>query len=276
MVLKIDSRGGTVKKVQEYLGLTPVDGVFGKKTESAVKKWQKSKGIDADGIVGPKTLSLMFDGPKHVETKVNEGKPNVIFSLDSLKGHVPIGVLQELDEISPRFSITTPLRVAHFLSQCAHESSGFRSVFENLNYSPSGLKRVFSKYFPKTLNESYAHKPERIASRVYGDRMGNGPESSGEGYKYRGRGYIQLTGKSNYAKFSEFIGENVVSNPDLVATKYPLTSAAYFFDVNKIWAICDLGASEDVVKRVTKRVNGGTIGLPDRIKHFKEYYNLLT
>jgi putative chitinase len=114
-----------------------------------------------------------------------------------------------------------------------------------------------------------------IASRVYGNRMGNGDETTKEGYKFRGRGYIQLTGKSNYTKFTQFIGEDCVSNPDLVATKYPLASAAFFFDSNKLWSICDLGSSDDVVTKVTKRVNGGTIGLPDRIKHFKEFYNLL-
>ena len=105
--------------------------------------------------------------------------------------------------------------------------------------------------------------------------MGNGDESTKEGYKFRGRGYIQLTGKNNYSNFSKFIGEDCVSNPDLVATKYPLASAAYFFDSNGLWGICDKGFDDKVVAAVSKRVNGGTIGLPDRIKHFKEFYNLL-
>jgi putative chitinase len=114
-----------------------------------------------------------------------------------------------------------------------------------------------------------------IASRVYGGRMGNGDEASKEGYKFRGRGYIQLTGKSNYTNFTKFIGEDCIANPDLVATKYPLASAAFFFDSNKLWSICDKGADTATVTAVTKRVNGGTIGLPDRIKHFNEYYALL-
>jgi putative chitinase len=130
-------------------------------------------------------------------------------------------------------------------------------------------------YFPGNLNESYARQPEKIASRVYADRMGNGNEASKEGFKFRGRGYIQLTGKSNYTNFAKFIGEDTVGNPDLVATKYPLASAAFFFDSNKLWAICDKGADTATVTAVTKRVNGGTIGLPDRIKHFQEYYHLL-
>lgn len=273
MVLKRGSKGNDVKKIQQHLGLDPADGIFGKKTEDAVKAWQKNNGLTADGIVGPKTLALMFDsGPEEEPTAdiVETAVP-----IERLRGHIPLGVLQELSEIADRFSINNPLRVAHFLAQCGHESGGFRSVFENLNYSPSGLKRVFSKYFPGSLNESYAFKPERIASRVYGNRMGNGSEETGDGYRYRGRGYIQLTGKSNYRKFSEFIGEDVVSNPDLVATKYPLTSAAFFFDTNNIWAVCDRGASNQVVTAVTKRVNGGTNGLADRVKHFNEYYNAL-
>lgn len=271
MTLKIGSRGDDVKRIQERLGLSNADGIFGRATEAAVKKWQEENGLTADGIVGPKTMELLFKQPSVpiVEQKQTTG-------IWSLTGHVPKGVLQELEEIADKFSITTPLRVAHFLSQCAHESGGFKSVYENLNYSAAGLRRVFSKYFPGNLNESYAMKPQKIASRVYGNRLGNGDESTGEGYKYRGRGYIQLTGKSNYARFAKFIGEDVVSNPDLVATKYPLTSAAFFFNQNNIWRICDRGATDEVITAVTKAVNGGTNGLQDRIKHFKEYYALLT
>jgi putative chitinase len=135
---------------------------------------------------------------------------------------------------------------------------------------------IFGKYFPTlALAEQYARKPEKIASRVYGGRMGNGAEATGEGFKYRGRGYIQLTGKANYMAFDKFVPEDITSNPDLVATKFPLMSAAWFFDTNKLWGICDRGADDATVTAVTKRVNGGTIGLADRIKHFKEYYNLL-
>jgi putative chitinase len=169
----------------------------------------------------------------------------------------------------------TPERAAHFFGQVATETGNFAAFSENLNYSADGLKKIFGKYFPGDLANSYARNPEKIASRVYGARMGNGDESTGEGFKFRGRGYIQLTGKQNYTNFAKFIGEDTVSNPDLVATKYPLASAAFFFDSNKLWSICDKGADDATVTAVTKRVNGGTIGLPDRIKHFKEYYNLL-
>ena len=198
-----------------------------------------------------------------------------MFKLDALKGHVPDSVIAQIPDTAAKFNITNPLRLAHFLSQCGHESGGFKAVSENLNYSADGLKKIFPKYFPDNLSESYARKPEKIASRVYGGRMGNGPEATGEGFKFRGRGYIQLTGKSNYEKFTKFIGEDCIANPDLIATKYPLASAAFFFDSNGLWSICDKGADDAAVTAVTKRVNGGTIGLADRIKHFKEYYSIL-
>jgi putative chitinase len=195
--------------------------------------------------------------------------------LENLKGHIPDAVIAQIPDAAKKFNITNPLRLAHFLAQCGHESAGFKAIQENLNYSADGLKKIFPKYFPGNLAEGYAKNPEKIASKVYGSRMGNGDETTKEGFKFRGRGYIQLTGKDNYTKFAKFIGEDTVSNPDLVATKYPLASAAFFFDSNKLWAICDKGADDATVTAVTKRVNGGTIGLPDRIKHFKEYFSLL-
>jgi putative chitinase len=196
-------------------------------------------------------------------------------NIEKLKGHIPDAVIAQIPETAKKFNITNNLRLAHFLAQCGHESGGFKAVSENLNYSADGLKKIFGKYFPGNLNESYARQPEKIAARVYASRMGNGDETTKEGFKFRGRGYIQLTGKSNYTNFTKFIGEDCISNPDLVATKYPLASAAFFFDSNKLWSICDKGSDDATVTAVTKRVNGGTIGLPDRIKHFKEYYNLL-
>jgi putative chitinase len=201
--------------------------------------------------------------------------PPSSFKLEKLKGHVPDAVIAQIPDTAAKFNITNPLRLAHFLAQCGHESGGFKAVSENLNYSAKGLVGTFGKYFNSTTAAQYERKPEMIASRVYGGRMGNGDEASKEGYKFRGRGYIQLTGKSNYTNFAKFIGEDTIANPDLVATKYPLASAAFFFDSNKLWSICDKGADTATVTAVTKRVNGGTIGLDDRIKHFNEYYALL-
>lgn len=196
-------------------------------------------------------------------------------NLEKLKGVIPESVLKQIPDTAAKFNITTNLRLAHFLAQCAHESGGFKLVQENLNYSADGLKKTFPKYFSGLLAESYARKPELIASRVYGGRMGNGAEPTKEGYKFRGRGYIQLTGKENYTSFSKFINEDCVANPDLVATKYPLASAAFFFNKNNIWAVCDKGATSANVTEVTKRVNGGTHGLPDRLNYFTKYYNLI-
>ena len=277
MILKNGSKGDDVKKLQEKLGVEAI-GTFGPKTEAAVKAWQKANGLKDDGVVGDATWAKLFGKSAPTATVVKEdvvipsGGP---LNIEKLKGHIPDAVLAQIPDTAAKFNITNNLRLAHFLSQCGHESGGFKAVSENLNYSADGLKKIFGKYFPGNLNESYAKQPEKIASRVYGNRMGNGDEASKEGYKFRGRGYIQLTGKANYTKFTQFIGEDCVSNPDLVATKYPLASAAFFFDSNKLWAICDRGADDATVTSVTKRVNGGTLGLSDRIKHFKEYYNLL-
>jgi len=195
--------------------------------------------------------------------------------INKLKGHIPDAVLAQIPSVMEKFKIDTPLELAHFLAQCGHESGNFKAVSENLNYSADGLKKIFPKYFPGNLNESYARKPEAIASRVYASRMGNGNEASKEGFKFRGRGYIQLTGKENYAAFDKFVEDDILANPDLVATKYPLLSAAWFFSKNKLNEIASKGADDATVTAVTKRVNGGTIGLADRIKHFKEFYALL-
>ena len=194
--------------------------------------------------------------------------------INRLKGHVPDSVIAQIPEVIQKFGFDTPVKLAHFLAQCGHESGGFRLTSENLNYSAKGLLSVFKKYFP---NESkaklYERKAEKIANLVYGNRMGNGPEVSGDGYRYRGRGYIQLTGKNNYAEFDKVVSENILQYPDLVSTKYPLLSAAWFFHKNCLGRCKD--ATDASVVSVTKCVNGGTIGLADRQKHFKEYYNLL-
>ena len=196
--------------------------------------------------------------------------------LEKLKGHVPDAVIAQLPDTIAKFELNTPLRLAHFLAQAGHESGGFKAVNENLNYGAKGLLSIFKKYFPtEEKAKLYERKPEKIANLVYGSRMGNGAETSGEGYKFRGRGYIQLTGKDNYKAFDAVVTESIVDNPDLVATKYPLLSAAWFFHKSGLHKIADKGATDAVVTEVTKRVNGGTIGLADRIKHFKEYYALL-
>lgn len=167
----------------------------------------------------------------------------------------------------------SPERAAHFFAQTSHETGGYKLFTENLNYSAAGLQNTFGKYFPGLLEEQYARNPEKIANRVYGNRMGNGPESSGDGWKYRGRGALQLTGKSNYKAFSEYLkNPEIMDNPDLVSEQYAFESAMYFFDKNKLWAICDKGVTKETILALTKKINGGTNGLEDReIKTFKYY-----
>lgn len=277
MILKLGSKGEEVKKLQIKLGVDPV-GNFGPKTEEAVKKWQKLNGLTPDGIVGDMTWKKLFSESITPKTILTEPVPTNVsgLKLEKLIGHIPQHVLNQIPSVVEKFGINTPLRLSHFLAQCGHESGGFKIVNENLNYSTKGLMTTFKKYFPnKILAEQYQRKPEAIASKVYGNRMGNGPESTKEGYKFRGRGYIQLTGKENYIAFGNSINEDLTKNPDKVATDYPLLSAAWFFTKNGLHKLSDLGSNDDVVEKITRRVNGGTNGLEDRIKHFNEYYSLL-
>jgi putative chitinase len=278
MLLKKGDNNENVKLMQQKLGIEPAVTNFGPKTEAAVKAWQAAHGLDADGIVGDKTWAMiMAEGqsvPAPIETPIPQSTGGL--KLEKLKGHIPDAVIAMIPAVAQKFQIDSALRLAHFLAQCGHESGGFRLTKENLNYSAKGLNGIFKKYFP-TLESAlpYERKPEKIANKVYGGRMGNGPESTGDGAKFCGRGYIQLTGKDNYTAFGKSIGEDVCANPQVVAEKYALLSAAWFFSKNGLHKMADGGSTDAVVTSITKRVNGGTIGLPDRIKHFKEYYHLL-
>lgn len=200
---------------------------------------------------------------------------------------VPATVLAELPNVASKFGIDTTLKLTHFLSQCAHESGEFKTVQENLYYSDfNRIAQIFRHDVDLNhdrvieANElenakKYAKNPKALANFVYANQNGNGNEASGDGYNYHGRGFIQLTGRENYQKFSTFIGEDCVANPDLVATKYPLASAAFFFTSNHIWAICDHGSDIKTITEVTKIINGGTIGLPERTAEFNKFYNIL-
>ena len=200
---------------------------------------------------------------KILQTKIGV-KPDGVFGAVTLKAAMS-------------FYKMTPVRSAHFFGQTSHETGHFATFSENLNYSAQGLLKTFSKYF-KTLEEAkeYERKPEKIANRVYGNRMGNGNEASGEGFKFRGRGALQLTGKSNYEAFSKFLNKpEIIANPDLVATEFAFESAFYFFDKNGLWAICDKGIDDATITAVTKKINGGTNGLSERIALTKKYYSLI-
>jgi putative chitinase len=296
-VLRQGSSGPDVQDLQQKLkdlGFDPngVDGNFGPGTKVAVIAFQQSKGLSADGVAGPTTLAALqaaAGGAENAATVVADvirgastsaaapapaNAPGL--NLSALAGKVPQGVITQIPLAAKDFNITTNLRLAHFLAQCALESMNFTAVVENLNYSAQRLLQVFPKYFKNVDVNAYARNSQKIGSRVYANRMGNGDEASGDGYKYRGRGYIQLTGKNNYQAFSGFIGEDCVANPDLVATTYPLASAAFFFNSNNIWRICDQGSSDATVTAVTKAVNGGTHGLAERLQNFKKFIRALS
>jgi putative chitinase len=170
----------------------------------------------------------------------------------------------------------SPTRAAHLFGQTAHETGEFKLFSENLNYSAQGLQTTFGKYFPGNLEESYARQPEKIANRVYASRIGNGDEASGDGWKYRGRGALQLTGKANYQAFADYLKRpDIMTNPDLVANDFAFESAVFFFDRNKLWDMCDAGCDDATITKVSKRVNGGTNGLDHRIALTKKYFGWL-
>ena len=184
----------------------------------------------------------------------------------------PDGWAEAMNNVFPTYEINTPHRVAAFLAQCGHESGGWTVFEENLFYSAQGLMKVFPRYFPTAdLANAYAKQPEKIANRIYGGRMGNGPEETGDGYKYRGRGPIQLTGKSNYQAFAQEMfddWQNLFENPDWVTydKDFALMSAIWFWNKNKLNHEADIGD----IKTMTRKINGGYIGLEDRIKHYNE------
>lgn len=239
MLLKLGSKGEDVKRLQEKLGIG-ADGSFGPGTEKSVKDWQAKNGLVADGVVGESTWEKLF--PKAAPA-VDLSAP--LAFINKVKGHIPDDVFSQLPSTCAAYNINTPLRLAHFLAQCAHESGNFK------------------------------WRTELATGQAYEGRKDLGNVNPGDGVKYKGRGYIQLTGRANYANFSKFCGEDCVANPELVATKYPMLSAAYFFQKVKLWAICDEGSSEAVVTKVSKRVNGGTNGLDDRKKKFAKFWSIL-
>ena len=192
-----------------------------------------------------------------------------MYNLDT---HITKAVYAELIKIVDDRKLNK-IQIAHFLSQCHHESLGFTCTQENLNYSAKGLLQTFPKYFNKAESEIYARKPIKIANKVYANRMGNRDEKSGDGWLHRGKGFIQLTGKNNQTNFLLSVGLDN-SNTDVIATDYPLQSAAWFFDVNNLWLLCK-DDSKETVEKLTHKINGGVIGLKERIKLFCKYWDII-
>jgi len=178
-----------------------------------------------------------------------------------------------LTQILPEYEIDTSERIAAFLAQCVHESAGFTAIKENLNYKASSLRKVFPKYFPTDeIAQEYAHFPEIIANRVYANRMGNGDEDSGEGYKYCGRGLIQLTGHDNYRAFADSLSMTMEETVEFLQTfEGCVQSACWFWESNGLNDLADAGD----IKAMTKRINGGYIGLEDRVKHYEHALDVL-
>ena len=201
----------------------------------SIKKFQKKHGLTPDGIVGPKTIGTFRD----------------VFKLNNVE-------------------------TAHFFGQIAHETANFKYDTENLNYSAKGLMKVFRKYFPdQEIANRYARKPKKIGSRVYANRMGNGNEASGDGYKFRGRGAIQLTGFDNYKSFSDYMKDlYILTKPNTVAEGYFLESAIFYFEKRRLFRFCkDVGYNS--IRKVTRLINGGYNGLQHRYDLTLKYYNLL-
>lgn len=197
-------------------------------------------------------------------------------NLKKLTGHLPDAIMAQLDICVTSFDINTNERMAHFLGQCSEESMWFEKFEENLNYSSNNLLKIFPKHFTSAvLADMYAHDPEKIASRIYADRMGNGNEASKDGFKYKGRGAIMCTGKDNYKALGLALKKDLVSNPDSVSKEYTLVSAAWFFSKNNLNKIADEGVNDEVCKEITGHVNGGQLGISERIAETNKFYQLL-
>ena len=203
-------------------------------------------------------------------SKISEFQAANGLTADGILGKASFAKMKELWKV-------TDEQLAHILGQCHHESGGFKADVENLNYGAKGLLGIFKKYFPtEALAKAYERQPEKIANKVYASRMGNGDEKSGDGWKFRGRGALQLTGKDNYKAFSDYLkNPQIMTNPDLVATTFSFESAMFFFDKNKLWSICDQGINDAAILALTRRINGGTHGLEDRNQKTKRYFEFV-
>jgi len=276
MLLKKGSTGDDVKKLQTKLGLT-ADGSFGSGTEAAVIKWQTNNGLTADGIVGDGTWGKMFGSI--TESVVSNG----VLDLNKLKGKIPQSIFDILPDAFGKYQINTPLRASHFLGQIAHESGDFTIKTESMNYStPSRIVEIWPSRFNldgtggKKNASGFIKNQELLAETVYGGRMGN--NNPGDGFRFRGGGFLQLTGKEAYQGYGKYLGKSVEETADLLRSenKYAMDAACWEYVINKkLNPIADKGMTEEVIVEITKKINGGKIGLDDRRTKVKHYYSIL-
>jgi putative chitinase len=280
MLLKVGSSGDDVKELQSLLKIG-ADGVFGKGTETAVKEFQAAHGLDADGIVGNGTWAALHVGAEPVV----EATPGAI-NFNALTGKIPASALAIFPEAFAKYEINSPLRAAHFLAQIAHESGDFTIMTESMNYStPARLVEIWPSRFSldgsggKRNAHEYVKNQEKLAEAVYGGRKELGNSQPGDGFRFRGGGWLQLTGRDAYKGYAAYLGKSVEDTADLLRSDkhFALDAACWEYCVNmKLNRVADQGTGDDIIKKITKVVNGGYIGLADRTSHFKTYYKLLT
>lgn len=277
MLLKLGSSGDDVKELQTLLKIG-ADGSFGPGTEAAVKTWQAAHGLTADGIVGNGTWAALHTGSEPTVAAT----PGAI-NFAALAGKIPSAIAAIFPAAFSKYEVNSPLRAAHFLAQIAHESGDFTIKTESMGYStPARIVEIWPSRFnldgsggKKNANE-YVKNQEKLAEAVYGGRMGN--NNPGDGFRFRGGGWLQLTGKDAYKGYAAYLGKTVEETADLLRTEnhYALDAACWEYCINmKLNRVADQGTSDDIVKKITKVVNGGYIGLADRISHFKLYHKLL-
>jgi len=279
MLLKKGSTGDDVKKLQTKLGLTS-DGTFGSGTETAVKKWQLDNGLTSDGIVGDGTWSKMFGSVVSETVPVTTSGS---LDLNKLKGKIPQPIFDILPEAFSKYGINTILRASHFLGQLAHESGDFTIKTESMNYTtPSRIVDIWPSRFNldgsgnKKNANGFIKNQELLAEAVYGGRMGN--NNPGDGFRFRGGGFMQLTGKEAYQGYAKYLGKTVEETADLLRSdnKFALDAACWEYVINKkLNPVADLGLTEEIIVRITKKINGGTIGLDDRRTKVKRFYSIL-
>lgn len=263
-----------VRRLQVVLNTIPT-GEYDSHTEELVKHWQESNKLKVDGIVGNITWDkLVIPYEKYLTDQVSISS----FPLDisGLKYQVPYMVYKDIPLLVNYFRLSSPQQLALFLGQCAHESGNFTITEENLNYSAEGLIKTFPRKFGSIAHaEQYEHQPEKIANYVYASINGNENEASGDGWKYRGRGYIQLTGRYNYDVIGKRIAVDLLHHPELVEGQYALLTSGQFFDMRSLWDINPSKITDADIVKVTKKVNPGLLGLQERIKYTNHFSQLL-